>query len=241
MVPILAGAAALAAVHLFAGRLRFLDVVPRSRWLSFASGISVAYVFVHLLPELSAMQEVLRATFGREASFVEHPAFLLAAAGLAAFYGLERLAERSRAHRRDRHDDDATSARVFWLHIASFALYNVLIGYLLADRRGEMERYLLFLFAMALHFFVNDFGLREHHKRAYHDRGRWILAVAVVAGALLGETVRVPEYLRLAPLAFLGGAVILNVLKEELPRERESRFWAFALGLGSYTAILLAA
>jgi hypothetical protein len=40
--------------------------------------------------------------------------------------------------------------------------------------------------------------------------------------------------------AFLAGAVIMNVLKEELPEERESRFWVFALGAAFYTVILLA-
>jgi hypothetical protein len=34
--------------------------------------------------------------------------------------------------------------------------------------------------------------------------------------------------------------VVLNVLKEELPKERESRFWWFALGVFLYTALLLA-
>ena len=43
----------LAVVHLFSSKLRFLDVTPRSIWLSIAGGISVAYVFVHLLPELA--------------------------------------------------------------------------------------------------------------------------------------------------------------------------------------------
>ncbi len=28
-----------------------------------------------------------------------------------------------------------------------------------------------------------------------------------------------------------GGGVIMNMLKEELPEERESRLWTFALGL----------
>ncbi len=32
----------------------------------------------------------------------------------------------------------------------------------------------------------------------------------------------------------------MNVLKEELPEERKSRFWAFALGAVLYAAILLA-
>ncbi len=43
----------LAIVHLLAGKMRFLDVTPRSVWLSIAGGISVAYVFVHLLPDLA--------------------------------------------------------------------------------------------------------------------------------------------------------------------------------------------
>jgi hypothetical protein len=33
--------------------------------------------------------------------------------------------------------------------------------------------------------------------------------------------------------------VILNVLKEEVPSERQSRFWAFALGMAGYAALLL--
>lgn len=36
-----------------------------------------------------------------------------------------------------------------------------------------------------------------------------------------------------ALIAFLAGDVILNVLKEEVPNERQSRFWAFALGMAS--------
>ena len=40
--------------------------------------------------------------------------------------------------------------------------------------------------------------------------------------------------------AFLAGGIVLNVLKEELPEQRESHFWAFALGTGLYAALLLA-
>ena len=32
----------------------------------------------------------------------------------------------------------------------------------------------------------------------------------------------------------------MNVLKEELPEERESRFWAFAAGAALYSVVLLA-
>jgi hypothetical protein len=40
--------------------------------------------------------------------------------------------------------------------------------------------------------------------------------------------------------AFLAGGVVLNVLKEELPDGRESRFLPFLAGPGACAALLLA-
>ena len=40
---------------------------------------------------------------------------------------------------------------------------------------------------------------------------------------------------------FLAGGVVMNVLKEGLPDERESSFRAFALGAAAYAAVLLVA
>nr|MBA3950552.1 hypothetical protein [Rubrobacter sp.] len=96
----LALVAALAAVHLFSGRMRFLDVFPRSRWLSAAGGVSVAYVFVHLLPDLAEEQETVREAVGESFTFIEYHVYLVALVGLATFYGLERAAKVSRGRRR---------------------------------------------------------------------------------------------------------------------------------------------
>jgi len=225
----------LAAVHTFAGQLRFLDVVPRSAWLSAASGASVAYVFLHLLPELATGQETLAEA--APLAFVETHVWIVALLGLAVFYGLERAALNSR----DEEADDTTEPAVFWLHTVSFGLYNVIIGYLLVHGEGmTTTALLLFALAMGLHFFVNDYGLRQHHKHQYHRSGRWVLAAAVLGGWALGALVEVHEAFIVVLLAFLGGGVILNVLKEELPEERESRFWPFAFGAAAYAGLLLA-
>lgn len=241
----LAYALGLALVHLGAARLRFLGGTPRSRWLSLAGGASVAYIFVHLLPEIAETQRHLSEALPSW----ERAAWLLALAGLALFYGLERRVQR-------RADPDGTTvadadetaseaplpAADFWLHIGSFALYNGVVGYLL--RAGEFDgaaALATFFAAMALHFLVNDFGLQRHHRRLYEARARWLLAAAVLAGWALPSFVHLPEAALGGLLALLGGAVILNVLKEEVPAERESRFWAFALGAAAYAALLLAA
>lgn len=230
----------LAIVHLFSGQLRFLNTIPRSRWLSFSSGVSVAYVFVHILPELSKAQETIQSSVGFGIAFLEHHVYLVSLLGLAVFYGLERVARESRQRNENKGKGDVTEANIFWIHIASFAIYNALIGYLLLHREEPgIASLLFFVFAIALHFVVNDYGLREHHKEIYDRIGRWLLAAAIAFGWVIGSGTEIHRAAVAVLFAFLAGSVVLNVLKEELPEERESRFWAFALGAAVYAILLL--
>jgi hypothetical protein len=66
-----------------------------------------------------------------------------------------------------------------------------------------------------------------------------VLVVTVVVGFLVGAATEISEAAIAVLTAFLAGGVILNVLKEEVPSERQSRFWAFALGMAGYAALLL--
>ena len=231
----------LVAVHLFSGKLRFLRGAPRSGWLSLAGGVSVAYVFVHLIPELGESAEAVAGAFGEGLAFVDNQIYLVALVGLAAFYGLDRLATESRRSERKAGREDRTPPQVFWLHISSFAVYNVLIGYLLTERlTSGLQSLLIFFVAMALHFVVNDYGLRRDQKGLYERYGRWVISAAAVLGWVIGVLTQVPEATIAIVTAFIGGGIVLNILKEELPEERESRFWAFAAGAPLYAALLLA-
>ena len=251
--PTLAALAAvlLAVVHVVTPTLRFLDGSPRSVWLSAAGGVAVAYVFVHFLPELAEGEaSVGRMAGGTLGGFSERHVYLIALLGLIAFYGLDRLAKTDRSRRAgmavtDARDasaqaDVGTGVGVFWIHMGSFGLYNGLVGYLLLHREVMSPASLVFFtVAMALHFVVTDYGLNEDHKTVYRRLGRWILFFAVLAGFGLGAVTEVSDAAIAALTAFLGGGVILNVLKDEVPSERQSRFWAFAAGAAGYAALLL--
>ena len=242
--------AALVAVHVFAGRLRFLGGTPRSRWLSFAGGLSVGYVFVHLFPELEQAQAGLEEHL--EMEWLGHHAYVVALAGLVAFYGVERLVSTNR-HRRDERGpgaarDGATAALdeagadlgdgVFWTHVATFAAYNALIGYLLVHRVDASAADLLwYTIAMALHFVVNDHGLAEDHQGVYRRVGRWALVAAILVGWTVGLVTEVGEATVHVLFALLAGGIVLNVLKEELPEQRESRFVPFVGGAALYTLL----
>lgn len=228
--------AILVALHLAAGAMRFLDGVPRSRWLSAAGGVSVAYVLVHLLPELARYQE-LWSEGDIDVPWFETEVYVVALIGLVAFYGIEI---HTRGARKAKSDAGRVSRAAFAVSVSAYALYNLIVGYLLVERAAvSVGDLALFTTAMGLHFVVNDFGLREHDGAAYARYGRWVLAFAVVAGTVLGLYREVPVEAVAALLAVLGGGVILNVLKEELPAERDSRFLPFLVGAALYALLLV--
>jgi len=232
-------AALLALIHIYAGKLKFLKRTPRSNWLSFGGGVSVAYIFVHVLPDLGEAQENFQSQT-QVLSSIEHHIYILSLLGMLAFYGLERAAKASRRQNVHEGEGDVTQPGVFWLHMASFSLYNALIGYLLMHREeAGLWSLIFYVFAMALHFVVNDYSLCEDHKRAYSHKGRWILSAAVILGWVVGTQSEIHEAATAVLFAFLAGGIILNVLKEELPQARESRFWTFALGAMGYSGLLL--
>jgi hypothetical protein len=239
--PSLLGSAAVAAVlvlvHVGARRLRFPGPTPRSVWLSAAGGVSVAFVFLQLLPELHESQQAVREASTLRVGSGQSEIYLVALAGLTIFYGLERLASASRARSMAAGEGNLTATSVFAVHVGSFAVYNAVIGYLLVH--GERSNELLYATAMALHFIANDQSLREHHQERYDRVGRWVLAAAIICGWAVAVRWELPELAVRLMIALLAGGVILNVMKEELPENRKSRFWAFLLGVGVYGAVLL--
>ena len=234
--------AVFAAIHLFVGRLRRLDAVPRSGWLSFAGGSAVAYVFLHILPELAEHQTSFARGSGFAVAQIDLFVYALALVGVVVFYMAERQLVLSRAEAGDggRAGMDESDP-VYRMHVTTFALYNLLIAYLLLHReeRGLLAE-ALFAFAMALHLLTTDFAMWRDHADTYDRRSRWILTGGSLAGFVLGLVVELPELFVGCLFAFLAGGTVLNVLKEELPEERESRALPFLAGALFYAGLLIA-
>jgi hypothetical protein len=237
----------LAGLHLAAPRIRRLRLVPERATASFAGGLAVAYVFVHLLPEIAegneavgeALDDVVAST-----PLLDLGVFLVALGGFAAFYGLQRLADR-RAPAPSRMPDGQRPpaeepAGVYWLHLGAFAVYNGLITYTMALRlRTGLAFALLFTLAMGLHFVLTDRALEEHYPRRFPGSGRLVLAAALVGGWLLDAFLAPTSTLLVAVLtALLGGSVLLNVFKEELPATGRSSYAWFLTGLVLYAGLL---
>ena len=251
----LASALALAALHLLAPAIRRLPFVPEHATASFAGGIAVSYVFLHLLPELAEGNEELREVLGEQgprSPLLGLEIFLVALVGFVVFYGLERLAERrqrpapveggtGRARSDEVPEKGSANAAVFRLHLASFVVYNAIIGYTLPlDWRTSAAFAVLFTVAMGLHFVLSDRGLEEHYGSRF-DRWppRLLLAGALLVGWALAALFAPTSSVLVSLLtAFLAGSILLNVFKEEIPSARRSHFGWFVAGVAGYALLL---
>ncbi|MDT0574830.1 hypothetical protein RM533_01380 [Croceicoccus sp. F390] len=229
-----------AAVHLFIGRLTFLSAAPRSAWLSFSGGVAVSYVFLHVLPDLGVHKRAFASELGLAEAMAESMVYAVALLGLVVFYGLESTVRVSRAQSRAQGRGDRIGSELEWIHVASFATLNLLVGYLLLHRdQSGLSSLILYFVAMTLHFVTSDFGMRNDHVEAYQARGRWVITAAVVTGWLIGLAWTVPPVMIGFLFAFLAGGITLNVLKEELPEDRQSRFAPFIGGALVYASLML--
>ena len=224
----------LCLTHIFAGKLK-LSNIPRSKWLSLAGGISVSYIFLATLPEMAEYQEE-QEIFSKVDNFI----YYISLAGLVFFYGLENKTKKSQESKREpAGGEEEDVPGIFWLHISSFALYNFIIGYLVMNRKeNSLEALLLYSIAMAFHFIVTDHSLVDHFGRQYQKKGRWILVLLLLLGWFVPHFYEISEAVIIVLFSFLAGGIIMNVLKEELPKERKSNLSFFLLGIFLYSILL---
>jgi hypothetical protein len=232
----------LAVLHLLAPRIRSLPLVPEAASGSFAGGLAVAYVFLHLLPEVAAGNEGVAEALGetvQQSPLLELGVFLVALTGFTLFYGLERLADR---HHPRGGEGRGSNALLYGVHLGAFAGYNALITYTLPLRaRTGLLFAVLFTVAIGLHFVLTDRGLQEHYGDRFRHGGRFVLAGALGAGWALAALSAPTSTVEVSLLtALIGGTTLLNVFKEELPDARRSHFGWFLAGLVLYAVLLLA-
>ncbi len=204
------------ACHVLSPWISDLHRRARATVSSFSGGLASAYVFLHLIPEISEGGEVL----GPRIYFV-----LLV--GLALYYGLEILIHRRRGIRHA----DAT------IHFGAAALYSSLLVFTLGQQLPASPALtVVFAVSMGLHLTSGDFGLQERYEEIFVRKGRYILAVAVLAGYAL-NLVREPHEEAVDVLtAMLAGFMIFDIFRKELPEFHEARFAPFLLGMGSFLA-----
>lgn len=227
-------------VHIFTDAIGSLQERMTNRLISLVSGGSVAYVFLHLVPEMTHYKEVAEeAHLHIWLERVDYVTYVAALLGIAVFYGINQLSEKSERENKRKENLTRPSKFVFALEISAFALYNGLIGYLIHELTGHsIAAYVVYFIVFSFHFIANNRILHVTHEELFTRTGRWILAASVLVGWILHETTHASDLTLAFLSSFLTGGVILNILNDELPEERKSSFPAFLIGM-IFIAVLL--
>jgi len=209
---------------------------------SFTTGMSIAYVFMHMMPELHEARETIAESESIATPFDGMLIYYLALIGFLVFLAIERL----RSHLSkfdDAHIDNSGEVKVssaFLVHMAGLVIYVGLMSYLLVrTTESSITSIALFAFAFGGHFLVLAHGLIEEHGKVYQRYGRWILAFGVLLGWLIGVMTILPENSLAMLTAFIAGGVIMTNSLMELPANKDGRFVWFAVGSLLYGLLLL--
>lgn len=227
-------------IHILTDAIKFLDERLTNRLMSLVSGGSIAYVFLHLVPELTHYNEVVEETRLLDwIEEIEYLTYVAALIGIAVFYGINQLREKSEKKNKQEENISQPGISIFILEIGAFSLYNGLIGYLLPELSGgNIAAYIIYFIVFSFHFIANNRILHLTHEDLYTKVGRWCLAFSVLAGWILYETTQASDLTIAFLSSFLTGGIILNILNDELPEEKTSSYTAFLVGM-VFIAILL--
>ena len=225
----------IASCHWYAVVLASQSDSQQQRWASLGGGAGLAYVFVHLLPELASGGSELSETIGMipyaPTNLVEAFLFFVALLGVLVVFSIDVLAQ----------GQTSLSPISSWLHLSSFAAINYLYAYSLPSLISTGILYaVLFTVAVASHVLLADRFSVIHHPRRFRQRNRCIGSAALVLGLLNAFLLHPISDLTLAfATAFLGGGLLMTVFREELPAVNSTRLLWFLCGSGGMAILLV--
>ncbi|MGB5367431.1 MAG: hypothetical protein WBM75_01740 [Polyangiales bacterium] len=200
----------LGAAHIVAPRVKGLIKYPE-RQQAFGGGLSVAYVFLHLIPSLDASDSVV----GPRIYFV-------ALLGFVAFCGLDVMFQPPKhAHPTKYH-----------AYLSTFFLYDGLLVFTLGLNLPPTPILtLVFALSLALDVLNTDLEMQDDFGERFVKRGRWVL----LAGVALGygfSLVRRPDPVVIDLVtAGLAGFMMFHTNNEVFPVSRNNKFPAFLAGV----------
>jgi len=230
----LALAITLAAAHFFAFRISTLPSKTQDVLASVGGGAAIAYVFIHLMPELAvggrSLSELDIAKFA-PTPITEAGLFLTAMIGMVTFFILDV-----------RTEDGRLSTKIsFRAHLASFASISAIYAYTLPSLVTTGWSYAaLFTVVLAGHLLLADRALARAHPTQFEHETRWVGMAAVGAGFVAAFLLPpANDYLLAICTAFLGGVLLMTTFREELPTASRTRIPWFLSGLLVMGGLLL--
>lgn len=185
-----------------------------------------------MLPTLHKEQILVKEY--RDYFTMESEIYFVGLLGVLIFYGIQKVVRKAQRKGRERK-----ARNLFYLQIIFFGFYNMLVTYTVISHNVLGVQAVFYGLAVGLHFVAVAHDLWIEYADLYNKIARYVLVSGIIAGWVFGMLVELTPLTQSFIFAFISGAMILNVLKYELPPDEEAHFPTFAIGVISYTAITM--
>jgi hypothetical protein len=212
----------LCSIHIFFPYVEQALNKYKKIWVSVAGGIAVGYVFLAMLPKLSDYTVYITNLELELSEFLQYRVYLFALTGFMVYLAV------------DIWSGSENPRALHWKQVQGFffCFYNFLVGYILRQfpRAGLLPLF-LFIFALCVHFMGIDYFLYTWHSIYFKKVLRWLMASSLIIGWLIGMLAVLPKIFEISAIAFIYGAILVNVMTEELPNKGEKRYLEFLAGV----------
>ncbi len=183
-------------------------------WVSFSSGIALGYVFLYMFPKLSDYTiQISQQSTANSWEFINYRIYLFALIGLVIYLVIDFYSESENKER--------SIIKLF--NYAAFCFYSIILGYILADiPRSGILPIILITIVLGFHFFGINHQLFQWNHLIFTRYLRWLLALSILSGWLYGIFTPLPKEFVMTATAFLSGAIIANVMFEELSKHNRT-------------------
>ncbi len=233
----------MALAHIASNRVNLLNTLKTYGWISFGAGASVAYVFVHVFPEIGVFQRQITGHAGHHqpVRFMNQPLYIISLGGLCLLYILDTIEDRFRVEGSNELQRHKYYVPLFSLRCFFYFLYNIMIAYIITQRPGEgLINMSLIIVALMLHFVVINTRAHEKYRELFGRYMRWPAAGGLITGWVLGIIIDLPDVITVTVFSLIGGMITYIALKSELPQTRHRAPIHFFAGAMIYALIVLA-
>lgn len=199
---------------------------------SFAAGVGVVYIFIHMLPQLSYGQNILMLSYQDINLFGNSFAiYIIALAGFIFFYFFDQILVYTDQLPTKRYEKTMERS-IYWANVLFVVVYNMMIGYVVGSYNlNSMNYQLIFLVAYFIHFIALKWGIYHVSPDLYNKRARYPIVLGLFIGYFTAFLFNISENIFILIEAFITGSMILLVFKHELPNEQDSKNIAFLAGI----------
>ncbi len=206
----------LGLVHYFSETVHIAYPRVKKYLVSFAAGVSVTYLLIQLLPEVTLRLNVLQS----------HVPYLFILVGFVVFHLIEKFIYQHGKRQK-------IVSNIKELHAVSLFIYHLFVGVLLVYfvRINPMSA-VLFTVPLFFNLSVSNVSFhRIHYTMKSHPVVIWLESAATLIGVFLALLISIPSTVVLGLASFIAGSLLFMVVRDSIPKESEGKPLFFVLGI----------